>query len=247
VLDGIRRSIESAKNSAHAIGWRWAIAERMYRKFGIDEMTTRLPGLHPVHIRVGTSDIYEFNHLLGRQQVPMVLPYQPEIIVDAGANVGYSALRFQQEFPGAKIIALEPDSRNFSQLQKNCGRYPNIIAEHAALWSHRATLHIIDPDVPACAFQVTEDPNGDISAKSIGDVMAEHALPRIDLLKIDIEGSEIEVFADVESWRPKVGMILVELHDRMRPGCTDAVHNALSGWFDYHGILDEYAFFVRQR
>ena len=95
----------------------------------------------------------------------------------------------------SKIVAVEPESKNVTQLRKNCLNYSNISIEHAAVWSKTAKLSIKSPDAETNAFQVREVIDGDIQAISIDDIITKYDLPRIDLLKIDIEGSEKEVFS----------------------------------------------------
>ncbi len=60
--------------------------------------------------------------------------------------------------------------------------------------------------------------------------MEQMGLEHIDVLKIDIEGSEIEVLRSAPSWIEHVGVILIELHDRFRPGCTQALDRALADY-----------------
>jgi hypothetical protein len=62
--------------------------------------------------------------------------------------------------------------------------------------------------------------------------MRELNCSRIDLFKIDIEGAEKEVFESC-TWQGRVGTIVIELHDRFKPGCSAAVKNALQGWQSY--------------
>jgi FkbM family methyltransferase len=153
-------------------------------------------------------------------------------------------LRFLSEFPTAQIIAIEPEGRNVLQLIKNCYRYPNIKIETAALWPTTGRLRIRTLDTDSNAFQVEEDRDGDIPAVSIPEIMKRYKLDHIDLLKIDIEGSEKNLFShpNAASWLPSVRLILVELHDRFIPGCSEAVANALKD-FTYHDIVDEYDFY----
>ena len=62
-----------------------------------------------------------------------------------------------------------------------------------------------------------------VRAITIDDIMGQFGMTAIDILKIDIEGAEKDVFeGDVDSWLPKTGMLGVELHDRMREGCACA-------------------------
>ena len=60
------------------------------------------------------------------------------------------------------------------------------------------------------------DGNGD----GIGDLPG--LIDRLDYLKVDIEGSELEVLQDAETWIAQVDAAAIELHDRYRPGCSRA-------------------------
>jgi FkbM family methyltransferase len=248
-IDRLQKSIVHARTTAPILGWRWIFREKYLRRLGVDEVRFKADGLaHPVFCRVVSSDIYEYAHLLGRNRIPLKLPFSPKYIVDAGSNVGYSVLRFRSEFPDAKIVAVEPESRNVTQLRRNCSNYSNIFIEHAAVWSKTTKLSIKSPDAATNAFQVREAIDGDIQAISIDDIMTKHDLPRIDLLKIDIEGSEKEVFSDTRRsiWLDRVGMILVETHDRFEPGCADSVNSATKNDFHYKGEIGEYSFYVNR-
>jgi hypothetical protein len=51
---------------------------------------------------------------------------------------------------------------------------------------------------------------------------------RIDLLKLDIEGAELEVLRDgADRWIDLVETLVDELHDRFRPGCSEALERAV--------------------
>jgi FkbM family methyltransferase len=250
LIPRIQSSFASARECATMIGWKWVIADRVLRRLGIREVRLKAAGLdNRVACRVSTSDIFEYMHHLGRAKVPFKSPIQPEFIIDAGANVGYSALRFQKVFPGATIISLEPEPSNIIQFKKNCCPYSNIVLEEKALWSTSTRLRIRSLNVDQNAFQVEEDPHGEVEGVSVHDLMRRHGLPRIDLLKMDTEGSEKVVFShpNAKDWLRSVATIMVETHDRLEPGCTEAVKLALGGEFDFRGMIDEYAFFVSRR
>jgi FkbM family methyltransferase len=240
-------SIRNARDVAPFIGWRWVLQEKFLRRMNIREVRLHPSGLeHPVFCRVGSSDIFEYAHLLGRGRTSFGLSVKPAYIVDAGSNVGYSVLRFTSDYPAAKIVAIEPAKTNLSQIEKNCRHYANISVEEAALWSHKTKIRIKSLDVDDNAFQVEEDDSADIQALSIDDIMQRNNIPHIDILKVDIEGSETTVFEalDAQNWLRKVRVILVETHDRFKPGCTDAVENAVNGLFNFTGIIGEYRIYT---
>ena len=58
----------------------------------------------------------------------------------------------------------------------------------------------------------------------------------IDILKLDVEGAEKEIFSsNYEDWLPKTKVLIIELHDRMRKGCSKVVFSAIS---EYNFSLD---------
>ena len=74
------------------------------------------------------------------------------------------------------------------------------------------------------------DANGPIQCLSIGGVMRQMGWDRIDLLKMDIEGAEREVFGPgAKEWIHKIGVLVVELHEGVSPGCTVKLFEALHG------------------
>ena len=65
--------------------------------------------------------------------------------------------------------------------------------------------------------------------KTIGDILHHYDASRIDLLKLDIEGSELELFGkETANWLDRVEIIAVKLHDRFRPGCAHALYSSLA-------------------
>ena len=67
-----------------------------------------------------------------------------------------------------------------------------------------------------------------VPAITMDEVLREYQLDRIDLLKVDIEGSEKELFAAADSWIGRVDAICLELHDRFKPGCSRAFYQAVA-------------------
>lgn len=246
----LKQFIDSARHNAAEWGWSWLFRERFLRLMGAREGRLTSPNLsHPVWCRLLSSDVHEFAHLLGRRATIFNLPITPRYIVDAGSNVGYSVLRFRSDYPGASIVAIEPEARNLVQLKKNLSAYPDIPIEHAALWSHPTKLAFTSLDTHHNAFQVEEGNDGEIEALTVRNIMDRHCFPRIDLLKIDIEGSEKNVFESpsVMEWLPHVRMILIETHDRFKDGCTEAVDLATKSDFVFERFIGEYRLYLSVR
>ena len=184
-----------------------------------------------VFIRLGTTDVAAFEHVFIDEEYGFALPKRPLVIVDVGANIGMSAVYFSRRYPDAKIFAIEPEATNFNMLEKNAKMFPNIVPINAALWSHDGDVQIYDGGQGSWGIQVKEkegDGDSGVSVRSLGldTLLSHHGIHKIDLLKIDIEGAECEVFKNSQKWIGCVDAICIELHDRFRPGCTDAFEAA---------------------
>jgi len=69
----------------------------------------------------------------------------------------------------------------------------------------------------------------------------------VEILKIDIEGAELEVFSNgAEEWLSRVNLIIIETHDRFRPGSEEAVRRAVHPMFDELAPSGESLFFQRR-
>lgn len=183
-------------------------------------------------IRIGTSDLPTFEQVFLERDYQIDLGFTPRIIVDGGANAGYASAYFASRYPDATILAVEPEASNFALLQKNVAGLPNVRPIRAALWNRRTNLKIENPDDDKWAFRVTEvdEPAADaIPALTIDDLVAMGGAGRIDLLKLDIEGAERDVFAsNYQDWLGKVRAIIIELHDSTLAGCSTAFYRATS-------------------
>ena len=177
-------------------------------------------------------------------------------IIDAGANVGYSAVWFASRFPRSQVIAIEPDAENVRLLRKNVADFTNVTVVHAAVGATSGTTSLVDPGrgawgyrtwvgdeaVPGQAVTVRES----VRVVSIGDVLDEFGVRSVGLVKIDIEGAELEVFERAAAWVDRADAVMVELHDRFRPGCRAAFEAATAG-FAERFELGEHSFAVRGR
>lgn len=179
-----------------------------------------------VYLRPGTTDQNVYDEIFFEREYDIDLG-TPLFIVDAGAHIGLASVFFACKYPKATVIAIEPEPSKFEVLLRNVKNYSNIKPVQAGLWSNKAHLHIQDFNVDTWSFRVSEDFSGNgIPAVGIQDVITDFDMDRIDVLKIDIEGSEIEVLNNSKEWIDDVKTLIIELHDRFRPGCTEALQNA---------------------
>ncbi|WP_129677906.1 FkbM family methyltransferase [Candidatus Chloroploca sp. Khr17] len=182
---------------------------------------------HPLHLRLRTSDFRIYGQVMARGEYDLPLCRTPKIVVDAGANIGLTAVYFANRFPTARILAIEPEAANFNLLCKNAAAYPQIIPIHAALWDVPTRLELVGTPglYGAIHVQRTGQPSampvlGQVDTVTLTQLMEDFQLDFIDLLKVDIESAEREVFAEAAPWIDQIGVIIVELHDRFQRGCT---------------------------
>jgi FkbM family methyltransferase len=192
----------------------------------------RIPGIrHPISLRSNHSDLTSFREVFLKKEydIPIVEPFTPEIIIDAGANVGLTSVFFSNRYPNAQVISVEPDRENFECLQKNVSDYKNIIPIKGALWSSAEEISLVDKGYGERGYIIESGGKNTVEAFSIPSLMQYYDIKRIDILKIDIEGSEKEVFSvETEKWLPVTKYLIIELHDRMKPGCSNSVFTAMS-------------------
>jgi FkbM family methyltransferase len=200
---------------------------------GPQELT--LPFLpHPLYLRPGTSDLDSFGQVfvIGSYNVLKVADISPSIVIDAGANVGMSAVYFANQFPDAHIIAIEPDPTNLAVLRCNSQAYSQIEVWHAGLASASCRLEIVNTDAAKWAIQTQKASiaNSDtVPGISMLDVSAAINKQRIGLLKLDVEGAEYEIFSGgIDHWLPSVEALTVELHDWIHPDCARIVYSAVA-------------------
>jgi FkbM family methyltransferase len=203
------------------------------RSAAMHEVSVKHPSLsHPVTLRTRSSDIDTFAKVIAEGEYDLPPRENVRTIIDAGANIGLATLFFAERFPAARIFALEPESSNFALLLRNVASRPNVTCLKKALWAQSGLIDVYDPGDGNWGFRTggQGEPVGKlvdtVDCISVADLMKTYELPRIDVLKIDIEGSEKEVFEAADTWIDKVDLIVVELHDRFKRGCSRAFYNA---------------------
>jgi len=155
-------------------------------------------------------------------------------IIDAGANVGVETLRFRHFHTEAFIVALEPEEGNHRMLLKNVGQDEKVAVLQAGLWSHQCSLSIVTTEQDNNeAFQVREAANsesGTVSAVSVQSLINRFGCADVDILKMDIEGAEYQVFSQYfESWIDRVKVFIFECPDHEHPGVAFSIFRALEG------------------
>lgn len=163
-------------------------------------------------------------------------PRLQDVVLDVGANIGVFALWLQSRARGVPVHCFEPASDTRTRLERNlaanhlegfvhvhpcavtnvCSMVSLKRAESSgetSLFPHATTLHGAEELVPTI---------------TLAEAVALTSASSIDFLKIDVEGSEIEIVegADAETWG-KIERVAIEYHDLFRPGCRERVTRVL--------------------
>jgi FkbM family methyltransferase len=163
-------------------------------------------------------------------------PRPADTIVDIGANIGAFALLIESRARGARVHCFEPGPETRGLLERNIsanGLQEYVAVHPFAVSDRRGAVELMRTDL---TMHRSIFPNGYASGESdrVETLPLSEALDlagdRIDLLKIDVEGAEIEI---VEGMAPadwgRVERAVIEYHDFFRPGCRERVERVLAG------------------
>lgn len=180
----------------------------------------RFPGR--LAARLGSSDrsvLHEVFMVGEYDQALAALGESPvELIVDLGANVGYTVRLWMAHFPGARILAVEPSSGNYAACLLNVqnGPSPGRVTVERAFIGESDGVAWLDTAIDEKNFRMVN------RAAAGAESAPRLAMPtllakagergRVDLLKCDIEGSERELFRDCSAWINQVRCVVVEFH-----------------------------------
>jgi FkbM family methyltransferase len=186
---------------------------------------------HAIQLRNRTSDFAVFRQVFLEQQYNLPIVGRAEYIIDAGANIGLSSVYFLSRNKKARVVAIEPDSENFAIAQQNLASFgARCRLIHGALWSHSGTLAISRGtfrDGRHWSTKTVQDLHSGgehVRAYSIDELIQATNFPRIDFLKMDIEGAELQVFRDGrDDFLSQIRCCAVECHNH---SCVSAFKNA---------------------
>ena len=141
--------------------------------------------------------------------------WRPAVIFDVGANVGQSAKAYARRFLDARIHSFEPSPQTYRRLLDRVSGFPQVVTHCLALGRAEATLGLTQARNPALNHLVPADqplPKGAVrvAVRTGTDVMQKLNVDRIDFLKIDTEGHDLEVLHGFLPVLDRVDFIQVE-------------------------------------
>lgn len=181
-------------------------------------------------------------------QIWSALSKQSNFIFDVGANTGVFSLLAKCVNPDSKVYAFEPVERIYQKLNHNIklNNYDIQSSNHAVSNTNGETLfYDHETDHPLTASLRDSDVgenNSNVVAKKIGvttldSFIANHSIPRVDLVKIDVETFEVEVLEgfreNLNKYRPT---LLIEiLNEEVANGISKLIANIN---YNYYNISE---------
>lgn len=185
------------------------------------------PKVETIHgVRVQSFDYQALAHLYEEVFVRRVyevgdLGTVPSI-VDCGANIGIASIYFALRHPHSSVTAYEPDPQTFAVLTANVRHLPQVTPINAAVGAVEGTIDLhIDDSRPGSPLMSTIAERGAGRVAPVSSVRLSDCLPeKVDLLKVDIEGAERRLLADLcdDGAIRRVTHLAVECHHHMTPG-----------------------------
>ena len=196
----------------------------------------------PVTLRAQTADVGVFRQTLINRQYDCADLDSPSLILDCGAHIGLATLYFARRYPTANIISVESNRDNYDLLRRNTAQYPRVRCLHGAIWGSRERVAVTNPNAETWAFRVApSDDSGSLPGLTIEGLLEESGTDTIDLLKIDIEGAERAVFESdgARQWIRRTSVLMIELHDDISPGCSQALYELVRPYERTQRVQDE--------
>jgi FkbM family methyltransferase len=196
---------------SYLLAWREGPICIAKMAFGSGEMTHRFRTLvHPFSFQINEENRkVVLGNLIKKEVMDGPLPKDARFIVDAGGYIGDSAALFLSRYPHAQCLVLEPGMAH-AWASRNLAAYgPRAILLKAALMQSAGAFRIVEADT---GTHVVADIAGTVEVVTIPQLLSRSPHGRIDILKIDIEGAEVDLFKGGCDWLSSVDCLSIELH-----------------------------------
>lgn len=225
--------ISKAKNVKAMLLVLKFILKRYLRMVGLktavnDELLVFIDGLK-IYFAPLWAELDPYNGIFLKktyEPYPLFVPENCQVILDCGANIGIYALR--AALCGTnRVFSIEPNPLVFNRLMKNIktNNLTNVIALNTGIgsakgktklyWGNSTTGGSIKPD-----SRHRENNTVDIEITTLDDIVERYNINSIDLIKLDVEGSEYEALIGAEKTLSKTKRLILEFHsDELRNRC----------------------------
>jgi FkbM family methyltransferase len=168
------------------------------------------------------------------------LPFVPDVrvVFDVGANCGATSVHFARHYPDAQIHSFEPGSGPRAILERNAAGRANVHVHAIGLSSVDGVVPLYKGDGDSGMGSVFHravnlDESEPVQLRVGGDWAAEKGIDRVDVLKVDVEGSEVAVLEGLAPLLHTVKVLYLEYDSRQSrrvlERMLDATHELYTG------------------
>lgn len=177
------------------------------------ERTTTSIFDRPFQVLDGRAFVAEHRQIFGDEIYGFTSERTAPSIIDCGANMGLATLYWKQKWPDATVVAFEADPNVFKVLAENCRAFDltGVTLIQAAVWTEQCTMPFWQ-EGGAAGRLATGPGTNDRTVEVQTVALADHLTDHVDLLKLDIEGAEVDVVASCASRLHLVERLFVEWH-----------------------------------
>ncbi len=191
--------------------------------------------------RKNTDDYIQLFYGREQELIPHLKFFKGETFLDVGANVGYHTLKSATAYgKDIKVIAIEAHPETYKALCRNiaCNGFKNIIAINKAVSDKKGIITLYDDiDIDGYlnsghATLLLEQKSNFKSSKlsnvlsdTLDNILKEHNISSVDVLKMDIEGAEIQALGGSMNTLKKLRKIIVEIHDNNSEPVRSIIQN----------------------
>jgi FkbM family methyltransferase len=157
------------------------------------------------------SFIWQFKEIFVEEYYRFETDSRAPVIFDCGANVGTSCAFFKLVYPQSRIIAIEPNPKIVEYLKRNIkdNFLENIEVIEKAVWINNDGIELGLDNADASSIHLEKNKTK-VKSVRLKDYLEKEKV--VDMLKIDIEGAELEVLKDCRESLTNVKNIFVEFH-----------------------------------
>ena len=167
-------------------------------------------------------------------------PASTHVVLDVGANIGLFSIWLSLRAKGIRLLAFEPFPENVEALRANVQGFPNVHIYDVAIGRERGTAQMIPVGARSLDHHLDSSTPGKTQVITLTDAV-ELAGPTVDLLKMDIEGSEYDVFEiqPEAALMRRIRNIAIEWHEHVRPGVLSLLKSRLAPTHEIRFVNDD--------
>jgi FkbM family methyltransferase len=185
------------------------------------------------------SFVWQFKEIFIDRIYEIPQSTEKEVIIDCGANVGLATYFFAKTYPKAEIFSYEADPQIFEVLKENIqSKFPDrkISLINKAIWkddNSTIAFHSAGSDAGKIVMEDSNSVTTKVPTISLEKILTD--LNSVDLLKIDIEGAEREVFSSITPQLTKIKFLFLEYHcwENEKPFLSEILNILEKNNFDY--------------